>query len=96
MRIFKDKYYKIGIRHTDSWGDYRKEITEYIITGHRAQGRSRIDVISEYKFAPNKEYRILDGHLPDRCPIGNAEDAKKFLELEIYQAVQEASQVPFR
>lgn len=96
MRIFKDKYYKIGIRHTDSWGDYRKEITEYIISGIRAQGRSRIDIISEYKFSQNKKYRILDGHLPDRCPIGNADEAIKFLEAEPFQAVQEETQVPFR
>lgn len=55
MRIFKDRYYKIAIRHTDAWGDYHKNKTEYIISGIRAQGRSRIDVIEEYKFSEERD-----------------------------------------
>lgn len=89
MRIFKNRFYRIEVRHKDSWGNWEKNKTSYIITGHKAQGPERVNVVEEYQIKPEKHYRIFDGHVLSHCPIGNGNQAMQFLQREIFQRVQE-------
>ena len=83
MRIYKCKFYIAecipGLSGFQRWNERER----YVISGHRASGSDRINVICQYNHLPNEQFRLEDGHLPDHQPTTT--DPRQFLRNKPYQ-----------
>ncbi len=92
MKIKANSYYVLadhpGISGFKDWN--RK--VESICTGHKARN-TRSLVVREYLATGLGQFRILDGHLPEYCPVVSEVEMLRWLDANPFQVAVEVPQI---
>lgn len=90
MYIYKNKFYQFTVtKEKDSFGAWRTINKTYIASGAYCKHRvAREEIETPKANLVSKKFRLLDGHIPENCPIVPLSEAIKFIMANTNQCAE--------